>query len=283
MKAIRFTPKEPQSGLQPITIGGNAAYRIDPYKDDFYRRVIELRGQIQQAAKQAFKDGRVEEAVRLDSYQQMLKLLANSTSYGIFAEMNVQSYDRPRSVSCYGMEDGAFDTGTLSVEEPGTHFHPLLATLITGAARLMLATAERLAEDNGIGWALCDTDSLALARPDGMADEEFLERAIKVTRWFDALSPYDDDKPLFKIEDHNYRLDQGKVVSGVHEPLYALAISAKRYVLFNLDDAGKPIIRKALAHGLGHWLAPYTDENAPTSIPAPAIPLSEIGCRPLAP
>ena len=278
LKAIRFAPKEPQSGLQPITIGGNAAYRIDPYKDDFYRRVIELRGQIQQAAKQAFNDGRIEEAVRLDSYQQMLKLLANSTSYGIFAEMNVQSYDRPRSVSCFGMEKADFGTDTKSIEEPGTHFHPLLATLITGAARLMLATAERLAEDNGIGWALCDTDSLALARPDGMADEEFLERAIKVTKWFDALSPYNDAKPLFKIEDHNYRLDQGKVVPGVHEPLYALAISAKRYVLFNLDHAGKPIIRKALAHGLGHWLAPYTDENAPASIPAPAMPLSEIGC-----
>ena len=276
-KAIRFTSKEPQSGLKPIIIGGNAAYQIDPYSDDFYRRVIELRGQIQQEARQARKDGRAEDADRLDSYQQMLKLLANSTSYGIFAEMNVQSYDRPKDVSCYGMDNKAFNTDTKSVEEPGTHFHPLLATLITGAARLMLATAERLAEDNGIGWTLCDTDSLALARPEGMADADFLRRAINVTQWFDDLSPYSDSKPLFKIEDHNYRLDQGKVVSGVHEPLYALAVSAKRYVLFNLDETGKPIIRKALAHGLGHWLAPYTEENAPASIPAPVIPLSEIG------
>jgi len=69
----------------------------------------------------------------------MLKLLANSTSYGIFAELNVQSYDRPKPVVCYGAEDQEFATGTKSVEEAGTHFHPLLATLITGAARLMLA------------------------------------------------------------------------------------------------------------------------------------------------
>jgi len=277
LKAVRFTAKEPQKGLKPFIIGGDGAYRIDPYKDDFYRRVIELRGQIQQAAKQARKEGRTEEANRLDSYQQMLKLLANSTSYGIFAEMNVQSHDRPKGVRCYGMEETAFETGTRSIEEPGTHFHPLLATLITGAARLMLATAEKLAQDNGIGWALCDTDSLALARPDGMADDDFLARSARVTQWFDALNPYSDNKPLFKIEDQNYRLDGGKLVLGEHEPLYVIAISAKRYVLFNLDSENRPIIRKALAHGLGHWLPPYGQDDAPTSIPAPAIPLSDIG------
>ncbi len=277
LRAIRFTAKELQNGLKPIIIGGDGAYRIDPYKDDFYRKVIELRGQIQQAAKRAHGEGRTEEAAKLDSYQQMLKLLANSTSYGIFAEMNVQSYDRPKAVSCFGTDDEVFDTGTMSVEEPGTHFHPLLATLITGAARLMLASAERLAANNGIGWALCDTDSLALARPEDMTDHEFLTRAVRVTQWFDALNPYSDAKPLFKIEDQNYRFEDGELVPGVHEPLYALAISAKRYVLFNLDGQNRPIIRKALAHGLGHWLAPYGESDAPASIPQPAIPLSEIG------
>jgi hypothetical protein len=39
-------------------------------------------------------------------------------------------------------------------------------------------------------------------------------------------------------------------------PLYCLAISSKRYVLFNLDEQGQPIIRKASAHGLGHLMAP---------------------------
>lgn len=32
----------------------------------------------------------------------MLKLLAISTSYGIFAELNVQTCDRPRAVKCDG-------------------------------------------------------------------------------------------------------------------------------------------------------------------------------------
>jgi len=269
LKAIRFVPRATQSGLRPITIGGRDAYRIDPYRDDFYKRVIELRGQIQASAKKAHKDGNHALAAEPESYSLMLKLLANSTSYGIFAEMNVQSYVRPREVVVHGMEDAPFGTGSKSIEEAGTHFHPLLATLITGAARLMLGTAERLAFDNGIGWALCDTDSLALARPEDMLDSEFLERAQIVTGWFDALSPYDDDKPLFKVEDQNYRLENGQLLAGQHEPLYAIAISAKRYVLFNIGPDGKPIIRKALAHGLGHLLPPYKDCEASGQIPAP--------------
>jgi hypothetical protein len=56
-----------------------------------------------------------------------------------------------------------------------------------------------------------------------------------------------------------------------------LAISSKRYVLFNLDEQRQPIIRKASAHGLGHLIAPYGSEEAPPNIPAPAVPLSEIG------
>jgi DNA-binding phage protein len=110
-----------------------------------------------------------------------------------------------------------------------------------------------------------------------MGDQEFLDRAANVTSWFDALNPYADDKPLFKVEDHNFLWIDGQVCPDVHEPLYALAISAKRYVLFNWSGSGRPIIRKALAHGLGHWLAPYKEKEAPASIPAPLIPLSEIG------
>ncbi len=119
-----------------------------------------------------------------------------------------------------------------------------------------------------------------MARPEGMEDEEFLARAAQVTKWFDSLSPYDDDYPLFKIEDQNYRLKNGQLLSGVYEPLYALAISAKRYVLFNLDANGRPIIRKALSHGLGHLLAPYQDHEAPQQIPPPTLKASDVG-RPL--
>ena len=271
LRALRFSHREPQQGLKPNIIGGKEAYQIDPYRDDFYKRVIELRGQIQSQEKQAKKNGNTVQVEQLSANSQMLKLLANSTSYGIFAEMNVQSYNRPRKVRVFGAECSPFDADSKSVEEAGTEFHPLLATLITGAARLMLGTAEKLALDSGIGWALCDTDSLALARPEGMADSEFLAEAETVTGWFDGLNPYDDGKPLFKVEDQNYRIKDGQLLAGQHEPLYAIAISAKRYVLFNLGLDGRPIIRKALAHGLGHLLAPYRDEEAPEVIPYPML------------
>ena len=54
--------------------------------------------------------------------------------------------------------------------------------------------------------------------------------------------------------------------------------SAKRYALFNVER-GKPVLRKASAHGLGHLLDPYPESEAPANIPAPAIPLREIGVR----
>ncbi len=236
LRAIRFSPKEPQDGLKPIQLAGQSGFEIDPLASDFYKRIIELRGQIQRKAKTARGAGDIAEAELLESYAQMLKLLANSTSYGIFAELNVQTYDRPRDVMCYGADGPAFQTSTQSIEEAGTHFHPLIATLITGGARLMLALAERLAGDNGLDWALCDTDSMAIARPFGMEDSHFLARAVAITRWFDRLNPYSDGQPLFKIEEQNLSLDD----PNRHEELFALAISAKRYVLFNLDASGEP-------------------------------------------
>ena len=275
VKAIKFIPREPQTGLKPIRIGGNVDFTIHPATDDFYKNVIVMRGRVQALEKQAKAAGDHQAADRHGSHQMMLKLLANSTSYGIFAEQNVQSFDYRRDVDCYVPDGEPMRVGSKSIEEPGTHFHPLIATLITGGARLMLTLAERVAAENGIGWAFCDTDSLALARPAGMADDEFLKRGIAVTEWFTPLDPYKDGKPLFKMEDQNFRLVEGKV-SDIHEPLYALAIAAKRYGLFNLDSDGRPIIRKALAHGLGHLRPPYTEAEAPKSIPAPSQKLSTL-------
>jgi hypothetical protein len=157
-------------------------------------------------------------------------------------------------------------------ETPGRYFHPLLATLITGAARLMLAITERLVVDVGLDWALCDTDSMAIAKPAHMDRETFLAKAKSIVDWFMPLNPYDVKGPLLKIEDVNYAIGSNGLA-----PLYCLAISSKRYVLFNIDEQGQPIIRKASAHGLGHLIAPYDVENAPLHIPGPAVPLSDIG------
>jgi hypothetical protein len=163
-----------------------------------------------------------------------------------------------------------------AVEEPGPFFHPLLATLTTGAARLLLAVAEHLAEAEGIGWAFCDTDSLALARPQGVADAEFVLRAERVRTWFEPLNPYEGAGELFKLEEQNYRLRDGKATTRL-APLYCLAVSAKRYALFNLDRQRRPVLRKVSGHGLGHLLPPYADDEAPGLVPAPRVALADLG------
>jgi hypothetical protein len=42
IEAITFSPKEPQTDLRAISIAGNSHYRVDPAKDDFFKRLIDL-------------------------------------------------------------------------------------------------------------------------------------------------------------------------------------------------------------------------------------------------
>jgi hypothetical protein len=141
-------------------------------------------------------------------------------------------------------------------------FPSFACTLITGAARLLLTTVERLSLDAGLDWALCDTDSMALAKPHSMDHETFVGECLKVARWFDLFNPYEIKGPLFKVEDINYGAESKDLA-----PLYCYAISSKRYALFNLDADGEPILRKASAHRLGDKSAPCDEDHAPTSIP----------------
>lgn len=272
VRAITFAPKVMQDGLRPITITGNRKYRIDPCQHDFYRRVIDLRNQ----TKARLKRAKGSEAISLKSEEQFLKTLANSTSYGIFVELNIAELDDKELRECYGPSGEPFPTSTRKIEEPGRYFHPLLATLITGAARLMLAIAATLAVKGGLDWAFCDTDSMALAKPDTMGDQEFYDAARSICDWFIPLNPYERKEPLFKIEEANYAIRADKLTTGL-APLYCFAISDKRYALFNLDRDGRSVIWKASAHGLGHLLSPYNDDDAPKAIPKPAISLADIG------
>jgi DNA polymerase elongation subunit (family B) len=146
LEALRFEPLGTQAALEPIDIAGNPDFRVDPQKDDLYKRVIDLRSEVKEHLKEARRTGDESGVVRLDAEQKALKLLANATSFGIFVELNVSSQAVVQELVCHGGED-EFDVRVRNVEEPGRYFHPLLATLITGAARLMLAMAERLAED----------------------------------------------------------------------------------------------------------------------------------------
>lgn len=272
IRAITFEPRGMQTGLQPIAIAGNTEFLIDPRQDDFYKSLIELRAQV----KAQLKECPSEDREVLDSLQFALKILANATSYGIFVELNVEKLPKT-DIGLRFTDEG--EPGRIPIDQyeaPGRYFHPLLATLITGAARLMLGIAERLAIDNGLDWAFCDTDSMAFAKPDGMTDAQFERRVRRIQKWFQMLNPYKGAADLLKLEDANFAISDGKPTGDPH-PLFIWAISAKRYALFNIDEVGRSVIRKASAHGLGHLLAPYDESAAPTSIPAPVVPLKEIG------
>ncbi len=257
VQAIRFVPKDVHTGLAPVNIAGNSAYGVDPATDNFYKRVIDLRREVKGRLSAAKKSGAAKSEIdRLDAEQLALKILANATSYGIFIELNVEDADRQdEPVTAYGV-DGSFPTSPRQTETPGSHFHPLLATLITGSARLMLAITERLLLDEGLDWAFCDTDSMAFARPAGMAQTEFRKRVERVCAWFSALNPYEKPGSILEFEDQNTDRETGEP-----RDLYCYAISAKRYALFNWGDDGRPIIRKASAHGLGHLLPPYGPDD----------------------
>src|SRR5262249_563965 len=160
VQAVYFFPIGVQTGLKSVTVAGNPSYNVDPNADDFYKRLVELRKEKSQET--------VSEENQSDVAQQALKILVNATSYGIFVERIVNEQKSPKQVTCYGSADKPFTTLVNNIEESGPFFHPLLGSLTTGGARLMLAIAERLAADQGIGWAFCDTDSMALAKPSEM-------------------------------------------------------------------------------------------------------------------
>lgn len=254
LEAISFSPEGPQSGLRTACLFGNPNFAIDPLKDDAFKRFIDLRDK-------AKADG--------NPAEKAIKILANSTSYGIFIEVQRDNAPKPEPLNLYTPDGDRLETTSTAIEDPGRFFHPLLGTLITGAARLMLALAERVAKDEGLGWAFCDTDSLAMARPEGMSRNTFRERAGRVVDWFEPLNPHEKPGSILQLEDVNYQ-------GGDMTPLYALAISAKRYALFHLEG-GRPVIRKASAHGLGHLIAPYGPDNPAPGVPEPSYPLPGIG------
>ncbi|MEM8917935.1 MAG: hypothetical protein AAGE37_03665 [Pseudomonadota bacterium] len=269
VEAIGYAPGTMQSGLKPINIMGNADYRINPAKDDFYKRVIELRHE----TKEQLRFAREADAPSLEAAQLNLKTNANSTSYGIFIENNVSDRMGKATLSVYNGIDEPFNTEKSKIEETGVFYDPLLATLITGAARLMLAITETLVSQKQLEWVFCDTDSMAIAKPEKMEQSRFIEKVQSIINWFDSLNPYGFGGSILKSESYNYSHVNGKILT----PLFCFAVSAKRYVLFNMDENNKPMIRKASGHGLGHLIAPYGSNNPATGIPQPFQSVAKIG------
>ena len=251
IKAIRFKPKGQQTGLKPVDIAGQT---INPATDDFYRRLIIHRNAIKAKRDQADNE---DDKRTFETDEQAIKILANATSYGIFVELNVGEYVKQQKMVGYGGRDKASRFRSQTSERPGSFFHPLLATLITGAARLMLALAEHQVIEQGLNWVFCDTDSLAIGNTRNLPHNEFFARALRVSEWFKDLNPYGADKPILQLEKVNFPPGKRDDLNALDPPL-CLAVSAKRYVLFNRQRDGV-VIRKASGHGLGHLMAPYDE------------------------
>lgn len=258
IQAITFAAVGIQENLNPIAIAGNPDHMVDPSKDDFYKNLIDRRNGV----KEKLKRCKPSEKQQFEIEQMALKILTNAIGYGVFVELNVEELNKQKIVTCIRQNGKGFSVPVNKIERAGNYFHPLLGTLITGAARLMLAIAERLTLDSGLNWAFCDTDSIAIVKPKNISQEKFKQQVYAIRNWFNSLNPYAIKTPLLKIE------------HGETTPVYCLALSAKRYALFELSRKGEPKIIKASAHGLGYLIAPYQKSQCAEET------LKEIGIEP---
>jgi hypothetical protein len=270
-----------QRSLKKFCLFGDPNYAIDLSKgNDFFTRVIELRIKVD-TQKDAAEFGS-DKYFYYDALQTALKILANSTSYGVLVEAIVDEHENEVGTTVYhGGDvtrvtackrsigaDGKDQISDYKVERPGKFFSPV-GGLVPAAGRLMLGIAERLAADRGLTFAFCDTDSMFFVDLEGKYTAvEFYAKVQEITDWFQPLNPYrklnedgrlmpDDSVRIFNYEKANFKLKDdtsGKATKEFDE-LWCLAISAKRYVLYNRrilsDGSIQIVIRKATAHGLG--------------------------------
>ncbi|GAA4403405.1 DNA polymerase [Tsukamurella soli] len=240
LRAVRFTSsRNLLHGLTEVRLRGEVP--VDPATDDFFRTVVEERQRVKTAGQGHPDNCPCQEC----SLAPFLKVLANAGSYGIFGEMNRHEQSKPMTVTVYGAFESPWETTTSAPELPGEYCFPPIAACITGAARLMLALLERCVTDLGGTWAFCDTDSMAIVAdetgslvpcaggPHLTDDGRPAVRALTphqveaIRRRFDTLNPYD---PV-AVRDILKREYDG----------YCVAISAKRYALYHLDDSGHAV------------------------------------------
>lgn len=263
--AFRIESRGKLSGLTPTKLRGQID--ADPGKQDFFKVVIEERKRLPKRT-----DISDIEKERLDKF---LKVLANAASYGIYAEMHRLESDQKTEVVCHGIDADPFKFRVAHPDEPGAYCFPPLASLITGAARLMLALLERSVTDLGGTYAMEDTDSMAIVATEkgggvpcigGVRNKVTAlswEQVAKLSDRFTALNPYNRSAvpgSVLKIEDDNY-----DPVTNRQRQLHCLAISAKRYALFLKGKENIPVLLRSgvnnkedrwSEHGLGHLLNP---------------------------
>jgi hypothetical protein len=256
LKTIRIIPHGRQPGMKPIVLRG--VVEIDPYHDDFFKVLIEER-----KANESDK-----------TLKRALKIIANSTAYGAFVELNEERKSKPVEIDVFSGEHYHRQSAR-DVEVPGKWYFPPLASLITSGGRLLLAMAEKCLTDEGGTYVFCDTDSIAAAasptggivypkRPEEESEMDEREIApipvlphstvLKLAGRFRSLNLYSFGGDLLKVEDVNYEHSDPK--TGSLRTVLGYAISSKRYALME----GSRII-EVKGHGLGYLMSPASKDE----------------------
>ena len=268
LEAFELLPVGEVKGLKKWEFFGDKNYELDPYKHKIFTRMIDMRTDIKaqrDEAKKTFGE-EADEYFELDGKQAHLKETANGGSYGVPVQIDVNKRNTKRSCIVYDGDGLKHAVLHKHVEKPGEYFAGPIGCLIPSGGRLLLAIAETLAKARGLSYCFCDTDSMAFAKPHGMASKEFWDCVDEITEWFSKLNPYACGD-LFEIEGENRW-------KGEDLPLYFLGVSTKRYVLYNKLPDETYRIRKFSAHGTGDLISP---ENWRSITPEPHKDVNELG------
>jgi hypothetical protein len=240
-RAIRFVPQG-RHRAKSTKFRGKVPMRSN---EAFFKQIVEER----QIAKRQSKDD-----PDLAGLDMGLKQMAASGAYGIYAEINVSPSDPDEGLPGDVYSDICYPSKKVHDEKPGAFTNPILASLVTGGARLMLAMLECEVNRRGGTFAFCDTDSLAIVCGDRCPNGVpcLPENAIgEIIEQFDALSPYDGEKVkhLLKLE-----------YPGAPD-LRCYAVSAKRYVLYRWRAGRRIQIVKASESALGAIIGRTRNES----------------------
>lgn len=249
LDAIRIVPQGIQRGLQSVNLRGKE--KIDPVTRNLFKSLIE--------AKEREREQDEDQAY-------FLKIMANA-GYGIFIETTPKRVSRAVRVKVFSGEQ-QFETKSKIIEDQGTFYCPVIASLITAGGRLLLAILEREVKKAGGTYLFCDTDSMAivaarksrkvrLTEPEDATQQVVLalswNRVKKIVNKLKKLNPYDFPGSILKVEKNS-----------LTRQLYGMGVSAKRYCLF--DERSR--IVHASSHGLGHLYVPGSKWKQKIDAPA---------------
>lgn len=220
--ALRFKPVGRQKSLKKAKILG---IEVDPEKDNVFKLLVEAKARSKLAG-----DGR----------DKHLKIVVNSTSFGINLELNPE--DKKSDVAIYSGNETFHDFKRFEAE--GRYFNPVIAVLICDGAKLLLGLGDCVLKKHGETPLYLDTDSQYIP-------PQYTKELIE---FFDPLNPY--DKSVIK---HLLKPDE--------EDIWFYGLGTKRYVLYQIDEKGDFVIKDAAGeenyslHGLGHLLNPFGKET----------------------